>query len=89
MIAVGVVLPTETDFAVVEGWDASVGDGDPMGVAGEVLEHLLGTAERWFGVDDPLFVPYGLEPAVPCLGMGELKELSVKFELLSLESALH
>lgn len=51
LIAAGVVLPTEVDFAVVKGLDASVGDGNPMGVAGEVFEHLLGTAERWFGVD--------------------------------------
>jgi len=88
LIAVGVVLPVEADFADLEGLDAVVGDGDPMGVAGEVLEHLLGTAERSLGVHDPLFVAYGLEPALPCPGMGELEELSVKFELLLVESVL-
>jgi len=56
LIAVGVVLPTESDFAVVEGLDASVGDGDSMGVAGKVLEYLGGPAERWLGVDDPVLV---------------------------------
>jgi len=56
LIAVGVVLPAEGDFAVVEGMDASIGDGDSMGVAGKVLEYLGGAAERWLGVDDPVFV---------------------------------
>jgi len=36
--------------------DASVGDGDSVGVAGKVLEYLGGAAERWLGVDDPVFV---------------------------------
>ena len=57
LIAMGVVLPAESDFAVVEGLDASVGDGDSVGVAGKVLEYLGGAAERRFGVDDPFFVP--------------------------------
>jgi hypothetical protein len=32
-----------------------VGDGHAMGVAAEILEHVVGTAEGWFGVDDPVF----------------------------------
>ena len=65
-----------------------VGDGDAVGVSGEVLEHLLGTAERRLGVDDPLLVPQRLEPALPGFGMGEVEEFPVEFELLLLESAL-
>ncbi len=56
LIAMGVVLPAEADFAVLEGLDASVGDGDSVGVAGKVLEYLGRSAERRFGVDDPFFV---------------------------------
>ncbi len=55
LIAVG-VLPAESDFAVFEGLDASVGDGDSMGIAGKVVEYLGGPAERRFGVDAPFFV---------------------------------
>jgi hypothetical protein len=27
-----------------------------MGVAGQVVENLFGTAEGWFGVDDPVLL---------------------------------
>ena len=30
-----------------------IGDGDAMGITTEVTEHLFGTAEGCFGVDDP------------------------------------
>ena len=33
-----------------------VGDGDAMGIACQVVEHMLGAAERWFGVDDPILL---------------------------------
>ncbi len=45
-VLVGVVLVAESDLAIVEGDQPLVGDSDTMGVSGEVLEHLLGTAER-------------------------------------------
>ena len=48
-----IVLPAETDSAVFESYEAAVGDGDPMGIAGEIGEHLLGAAERRFGKDHP------------------------------------
>ena len=31
-----------------------VGDGDAVSVAAEILQHVLGSAEGWFGVDDPI-----------------------------------
>jgi hypothetical protein len=31
-----------------------VGDGDAMGVAGQVVENMFGAAEGWLGVDDPV-----------------------------------
>ncbi len=44
----------EGDGAAVELEDAAVGDGNPVGVARQVSEHLLWSAEGWFGVDDPV-----------------------------------
>ena len=41
---------------VLEGHEAMVGDGDAMGVAGQVVENLFGTAEGWLGVDDPVLL---------------------------------
>jgi hypothetical protein len=54
---VSVVAPCESDVAVVEGDEATVRDGDALGVARLIDEHLLGSCERAFGVDDPFRPP--------------------------------
>ena len=54
LITVGIVLPTESNLVMVESHEAVVGDGHAMGVAGEIAEHRMGTAEGWLGVDDPV-----------------------------------
>lgn len=46
-LAVKVTLPWSMFF------DAVVADGDAMGVATEIVEHLVGVAEGAFGVDVP------------------------------------
>ena len=50
-----VVLPLEGDALVIEREQAAVGDGDPVGVAGEIAQHLLRTAEGALAIDHPLF----------------------------------
>jgi hypothetical protein len=52
----GIVSPAEGYAMVLEGHQAMVGDGDAMGVAGQIVENLFGTAEGWFGVDDPVLL---------------------------------
>jgi len=42
-----------------EGQETVIGDGDAMGVAGEIAEHRMGTAEGWLGVDDPVLTEQG------------------------------
>lgn len=54
-IVVGRVAPAEGDLAVGEGDQAMVGDGDAVSIAAEILQHILGSTERWFRVDDPIF----------------------------------
>jgi hypothetical protein len=51
---VGIILPAETNLVLLEGHEAVVGDGHTMGVAGEIAQDMMGTAERWLGVDDPV-----------------------------------
>ena len=53
----GIVSPAEGDAIIGEGHEAVVGKGDAMGVAGQVVENLFGTAEGWLGVDDPVLLP--------------------------------
>ncbi len=49
-----VVFPFEGHALVVEGNEPGVGDGDAVGVAGEIGEHRAGTSEGPLGVDDPI-----------------------------------
>ncbi len=41
-----------------------VGDGDAVGVAGEILQDVLGAVEGRLGIDDPLGAPCFVEEAV-------------------------
>lgn len=49
-----IVFPCEDDFSVGEIQDPAVGNRDAMGVTPEVVDDLLRTAERGFGVHHPL-----------------------------------
>ena len=56
LVAVAVVLPLEGDHAVFQFEDAPVGDRDTVGVAAEILQHVLGSTEGRFGVDHPFLL---------------------------------
>ena len=45
------VAPAKAHLSVLEADEPSVGDGNPMGVAGQILQNVLGSAERRLGVD--------------------------------------
>ena len=60
------VSPAEAHLAVFEAEQSSVGDGNPMRVAGQVLQHMLGAAERGLGVDHPLRSAQGTKQRVKC-----------------------
>ena len=48
-------LVAERDLIAFEGNQARIADCHSVGVSGQVTEHLLGSAERRFGVDPPTF----------------------------------
>jgi hypothetical protein len=53
-IVLAVILPAKADVIVVDFEEATVGDGDALGVAGEIGENLRRSGERALGVDHPL-----------------------------------
>jgi hypothetical protein len=61
------VPPSEAHLAVIEAEESSVGDGNPMGVAGQVLQHMFGSSERRLGVDYPLSSAQTTEQRVKCI----------------------
>jgi hypothetical protein len=54
LVPMGIVFPAERDLAVLEGDQAMVRDGDAMGVTGQVVEDVFGSAERRLGINDPV-----------------------------------
>lgn len=87
-IVVGRVAPAKGNLAVRECDQAMVGDGDAMSVAAEILQHIFGSAEGWFGVDDPVFAEERTHPGREGLGMAERRELTGQVQLTAFEGRL-
>jgi len=51
---IGVVLVGEGERLAVSVEEAAIGDGHPMGVVGQVFEHLLRTGKGAFGINHPV-----------------------------------
>ena len=65
-----------------------VGDGHAMGVTAEIMEHIVGAAEGWFGVDDPVFSEQWSEPGSEDLGLREQSQFAGEVQLVTLKSGL-
>jgi len=83
--AIVIVLPGEGDMGLVEGDEAGVGDGDAMGVAAEIGEHLGGAAEGLLGVNDPVDPPHGGETFGEGRRIGERRKFAEEAEVASCE----
>ncbi|MGC1648826.1 MAG: hypothetical protein WA741_23655 [Candidatus Sulfotelmatobacter sp.] len=88
LITVGIILPTESHLVMLESQEAVVGDGHAMGVAGEIAEHMMGTAEGRFGVDDPVLTEQGAQEGAERFLVGQWLKSSGEGELALLESTL-
>ena len=75
-IMVSRVTPAKGNLAVRQSDEAVVGDGDAVGIAAEILQDVLGPAEGWFGVDDPIFAEERTQPGSEQLGMRERRKFS-------------
>ena len=53
-VVVSGIAPAKSDRLSGKRDQAMIGDGYAMGVAAEILEHILGATERWFGVHHPV-----------------------------------
>jgi hypothetical protein len=49
-----VILPEEGDLVVGQGQEAVMADGDAMGVASQIGQHVVWATKRRLGVDDPV-----------------------------------
>ena len=72
LAAVSIVSPAERDVLVLEGHEALVGDGHAMGIAGQVVEHMVGAAKGWLGVDHPVLPEQLPEEVGEAAGSGQV-----------------
>jgi hypothetical protein len=54
------ILIAEADLAILHGENTAIGQRDPVDIATQVAEHLVGPLHGRFTVHDPLFGPHGL-----------------------------
>jgi len=85
LAAVGIVSPAERDAIVFEGHEAMVGDGDAVGIAGEVVENMFGATEGWLGVDHPVLLAEFGEQVAECARRGKLLERAMELKPVLLE----
>src|SRR4029077_5347443 len=88
LITVGIILPAKSNLIMLESHEAVVGDGHAMGVAGEIAEHMMRTAEGGLGVDHPVLTEQGTQERAEGLLVGERLKGSGEGELVLLESSL-
>src|SRR5258708_38908303 len=62
-----------------------VGDGDAVGIAGQVVENMFGAAEGWLGVDHPVLLAEFPEEAAESARQGKLLQRAMQLEPVVLE----
>ena len=80
LAAVGIVSPAERDAIVLEGHETMVGDGDAVGIAGQVVENMFGATEGWLGVDHPVLPAEFGEEVAECARRGKLPKRAMELE---------
>src|SRR3981189_1867728 len=88
LAVLAVVLPGEADLAVKERDQPTVGDGDAMGIAAEIGQHLFGATEWRLGIDDPFDASELVEPGGEGRGLGKTGEVAEEADLASIECIL-
>jgi hypothetical protein len=79
--AVSVILPPEGDLAIGNGEETVIGNGDAMGIAGQVVKHMLRPSERAFRIDYPILAKEWSEESVKGFLSGQCLEATGKHEL--------
>ena len=75
-----VVLPAERDAVVVGRDQTAIGDGDAVGVAREIAQHLLGPGERVLGVDHPFALAQRRQEALERSSVGECRVVAEELQ---------
>ncbi len=80
-----IISPSKGNIAVLDGEDAVIADGDPMGISAEVLKYPLGAIEGRFAIDDPLLMVELSSEGVEVAGILEMTDTAGECELSPFE----
>jgi len=83
-----IVFPLKRDLAIFHSQQALVGNGDAMGVAAEIFQHLLRTAEGRLGIDHPFSLLQWRQMPGESLGLLKRFEIAEELKLALVESFL-
>ena len=88
LIVVAVIPPLELDLPVFDIQDPMIGNCDPVGVAADVVHHLLGASEGRLGVDDPFRMAQRIEMPAENLRISKGLEGREELEFAGIENLL-
>lgn len=80
-VTVAIILPSERDVIAAHGNEAGVGDGNTVGIAAEIGQHLCRACEGRLGIDHPidtLRLPYG---SIECGRIGQAGDVAEELQL--------
>src|SRR3954451_11080319 len=69
LVAVRIILPPESNVLPIEAQEPMIANGNAMGVARQVVQHMFRSAERRFCVNDPLLAVKRSDEACKMLGV--------------------
>lgn len=81
-----VVLPAETHGGVSDGEQAMIGDGNAMGVAGQIVKDVFRSPEGWFGIDDPVLLEESAQEEGESFFVGKWQAFAIEDELVLAKS---
>ena len=85
-IVFAIILPKKTDPVIFYIEQTVIGNGDTMSVAAHVVEDLLWTAKRGFGIDDPFGLLQWSQVGTKFAGILEFFQRSGEPEFAGVES---
>ena len=74
------IPPAKTDLALFKAHQPAMGDGYPMGVPGQILQYVFGSAKRRFCVNYPVGLFECPQPGLKASGICQGSQLAAELE---------
>ena len=81
LVCGSVIFPAEGHFAILKADQPVIRDGNAVGIAAQVAQHLVRAAEGWLGVDHPFDSAAGLHQTCKGVGIVQFLKRTVEVEL--------